>query len=65
MLLSANAIMKQPVVEGDKVVVGDIMNCNFVVDHRYVDGGNCSKLTATFKDIFAEPEKYMDSHMKK
>jgi len=39
-LLAANAIVDQPVVEDGKIVVGKVMNCNFVVDHRYVDGGN-------------------------
>ena len=58
-LLAANATSKQPVVEGDKVVVGDVMNCNFIVDHRYIDGGNCSKLTSIFKSVFEEPEKYI------
>lgn len=58
-ILSANAIAKQPVVEGDKVVVGNVMNCNFTVDHRYIDGGNCTKLTSVFKSVFEEPEKYM------
>lgn len=64
-LLSANAVMKQAVVEGDHVVVGNVMNCNFVVDHRYVDGGNCTKLTHAFRDVFEQPEKYMDVGMKK
>lgn len=40
MLLAANAIADQPVIEDGQVVVGKVMNCNFVVDHRYVDGGN-------------------------
>lgn len=63
-LLSANAITKQPVVEEDKVVVGRVMNCNFVVDHRYIDGGNCTKLMSVFKSVFEEPEKYMDKFAK-
>jgi hypothetical protein len=60
-LLSVNAISEQPVVEDGKIVVGKVMNCNFVVDHRYIDGGNCTKLVSTFKHIFEEPEKYMNS----
>jgi len=52
LLLSANAIMKQPVVEGDKIVVGEVINCNFVADHRYVDGGNCTKLVSAYRDVF-------------
>lgn len=55
MLLSANAVTKQPVVEGDNYVVGNVMNCNFVVDHRYIDGGNCTKLIGVFKNVFENP----------
>jgi len=51
-LLAANAVAKQPVVEGDKVVVGEVMNSNFVVDHRYVDGGNCTKLVGLYRNVF-------------
>jgi hypothetical protein len=55
MLLSANAVIRQPVVEGDNYVVGQVMNCNIKVDHRYVDGGNCAKLVSVFKNVFENP----------
>ena len=60
-LLAINKAVKKPVVEGDKIVVGDVMQCNFVVDHRYVDGANCSKLIGIFHDVFENPEKYLKS----
>ncbi len=50
--VGVNKILKQPVVEGDKVVIGNVMNCNFMVDHRYVDGANCAKLPSVFRDVF-------------
>lgn len=43
-LLTANKILKEAVVEDDKIVIGHVMNCNFNVDHRYVNGGSCTKL---------------------
>lgn len=55
LLLAANAVGKQPVVEGDKVVVGEVMNSNFKVDHRYIDGGNCTKLVGVYKKVFESP----------
>ena len=58
-LLSANAVIKQPVIEGDKYVVGQVMNSNFKVDHRYVDGGNCTKLVGVYKNVFENPQQYM------
>ena len=51
-LLAINKSVKKPVVEGDKIVIGDVMQCNFVVDHRYVDGANCAKLIPIFHNVF-------------
>ena len=65
MFASVNAAVKAPVVEGDKIVVGDVMNINFVVDHRYVDGGKCTKLIPALRRVFECPEEYMDVGMKK
>jgi pyruvate/2-oxoglutarate dehydrogenase complex dihydrolipoamide acyltransferase (E2) component len=60
MLLAANAIVDQPVVEDGKVVVGKVMNCNFVVDHRYIDGGNVAGMEDIFRKVFENPEKYLE-----
>lgn len=49
---SINAVIKSPVVEEGEVVVGEVMNCNFVVDHRYVDGGRCKNLVPAFRKVF-------------
>jgi len=46
---------KAPVVEGDQIVVGEVMNTNIVADHRYVDGGKCTTLVPAFKRVFEEP----------
>jgi hypothetical protein len=35
------------------------MNVNFVVDHRYIDGGRCKNLVSTFKKVFEQPENYL------
>ena len=35
---------------------------NFVVDHRYVDGGKCKSLVATFKHVFEAPEEFLRSN---
>lgn len=31
------------------------MNCNFAVDHRYIDGGKAKKFVSTFGKIFENP----------
>lgn len=42
--LTVNSVQDAPVVEEGKVVAGRVMNCNFVVDHRYIDGGKAKNL---------------------
>lgn len=39
------------------------MNSNFKVDHRYIDGGNCTKLVGVYKKVFESPEEFMSKHM--
>lgn len=61
MLISANAVCDAPVVQGGRVEVGRVINCNFVVDHRYIDGGKAKTFTSRFRDVFENPELYLDS----
>jgi pyruvate/2-oxoglutarate dehydrogenase complex dihydrolipoamide acyltransferase (E2) component len=37
------------------MVIGKVINMNFVVDHRYVDGGRCTKLVPALKEVFEHP----------
>ena len=37
------------------------MNVNFVVDHRYVDGGKCTKLVPAFRKVLEEPGLFLKS----
>mgnify|MGYP002078513259 CR=1 FL=1 len=37
------------------------MNCNFVVDHRYIDGGKAKSFIKLFTQVFDEPEIFVDS----
>jgi pyruvate/2-oxoglutarate dehydrogenase complex dihydrolipoamide acyltransferase (E2) component len=54
-----NAVQEVPLVEDGKIVIGKIVNLNFAVDHRYVDGGRCKKLFPALEDVFENPEKYL------
>lgn len=60
-LLSVNAVQDAPVVADGNVVVGKIINCNFTVDHRYVDGGKAKTFSAAFENVFNDPEKFIMS----
>lgn len=59
--MAVNSVQDAPVVENGKVVVGRVMNCNFVVDHRYVDGGRAKNLVPAFKRVFENPEIFLKS----
>jgi pyruvate dehydrogenase E2 component (dihydrolipoamide acetyltransferase) len=37
-IMGVHAIKKRPVVRGDAIVVGDVMNLSFSFDHRIIDG---------------------------
>ena len=39
--------------------MGEVLNANFVVDHRYVDGGRAKGLIPKMKKVFEEPQNYM------
>ena len=56
---SVNAVTDSPVVEDGEVKVGKVMNVNFVVDHRYVDGGRAKTFVKAFKQVFENPEQYL------
>ena len=54
-MLSLNAVYDTPVVEDGKVVPGKAVNCNFTVDHRYIDGGRAKNFVPAFKRVFENP----------
>ena len=47
-----NKAIKAPVVENDEIKVGEVMNCNFAINHQYVDGANITKVTEAFRRVF-------------
>ena len=48
-------IAKRPAVEGDKIVVKDLMNLSVSVDHRVVDGYDAARFVADIKDSLESP----------
>jgi pyruvate dehydrogenase E2 component (dihydrolipoamide acetyltransferase) len=37
-IMGVHAIKRRPVVRGDSIVIGDVMNVSFSFDHRIIDG---------------------------
>ncbi len=54
-ILAVSATIKEPVVEGDKLVVGHTMNITLSSDHRVVDGLAAAKFLDTLTRILQNP----------
>jgi pyruvate dehydrogenase E2 component (dihydrolipoamide acetyltransferase) len=54
-ILGVHKIAKRPAVEGDKIVVKDLMNLSLSVDHRVVDGYDAARFVADIKDSLESP----------
>lgn len=63
MLLAVGAVQKQAKVietEGqpDRIEARPMMKIGVTFDHRFMDGAHAADMLKTFKDCFADPEKY-------
>lgn len=54
-ILAVGAGEKQAVVDGDKLVVGNVMTCTLTADHRAVDGALAAEFLRSFKEFLEEP----------
>ena len=54
-ILGVHKIAKRPAVEGDKIVIRDLMNLSISVDHRVVDGYDAARFVADIKDSLESP----------
>jgi pyruvate/2-oxoglutarate dehydrogenase complex dihydrolipoamide acyltransferase (E2) component len=63
-LIAVNKIFDKPVAVGDQVKVERVVNMNFTVDHRYIDGGKAGNLQKAFERVFAEPELFIRKNFK-
>lgn len=58
--VAPGAIREVPVVEGDKVVPGKVMNINASFDHRFIDGFHASVLSKTLREMLENPFERFD-----
>ena len=54
-ILAVGAAEKRAVVEGDSLVVGQMMTVTLTADHRAVDGALAAEFLRTFKGLLEEP----------
>lgn len=57
-ILFIGKIDDKPIVRNGEIVIAPMINLNFTVDHRYVDGGLAKKIIEVIDDFFDCPEKF-------
>lgn len=57
-ILAVGEVVKKPIVKDDKIIIAPVVNLNFTVDHRFIDGGSAKKLVIAIEEVFNNPEKY-------
>ena len=58
-ILAVSAAEKRPVVEGDAIVVGNVMTLTLTADHRDVDGAVAADYMRTLKNLLEEPARML------
>jgi pyruvate dehydrogenase E2 component (dihydrolipoamide acetyltransferase) len=56
-ILGIHAIKKKPVVRGDQIVIGEIMNLSFSFDHRIIDGDVGANFAQDIISYLQEPDR--------
>lgn len=59
MLIAVNKVIEKPVAVDKEVRVERVVNINFTVDHRYIDGAKAGNLIRAFEKVFAQPELFI------
>ena len=56
-ILAVGAVRKAPVVRGDALAIGSLMQCTLSVDHRAIDGVVAARWLAAFSQLVADPTR--------
>ncbi len=56
-IMGVHAIKKKPIVRGDQIVIGEVMNLSFSFDHRVIDGDVGAKFAQEIISYLQEPNR--------
>jgi pyruvate dehydrogenase E2 component (dihydrolipoamide acetyltransferase) len=59
-VLTLGAIRSAPVVVNNSIEVGQVIDLGVTFDHRLIDGMHASKMAKLLKEIFANPENFLE-----
>ena len=54
-ILAAGAVVRQPVVDNDEIVIGSVMSLTLSADHRVVDGANGARYLTAVQRLLENP----------
>ncbi|MCY4624469.1 MAG: dihydrolipoamide acetyltransferase family protein [Chloroflexi bacterium] len=63
-ILAVGAIRKEPVVRGDEIVVGQMMNLTISVDHRVEDGVTAARFLGELKRLLERPSELLPEELR-
>ena len=63
-ILAVGAIRKEPVVRGDDIVVGQVMNLTLSVDHRVEDGVTAARFLGELKRLLERPQELLPEELR-
>jgi len=58
-ILGMHKIQKRPIVDGDEIVIGSMMNVALTYDHRIVDGREAVTFLVRMKEMLEEPNRLL------
>lgn len=58
-IVGIHAIKKRPIVRGDQIVIGEIMNLSFSFDHRIIDGDVGANFAQEIISYLQEPDRLL------
>ena len=56
-IMGVHAIKKKPIVRGDQIVIGEVMNLSFSFDHRIIDGDVGANFAQEIISYLQEPDR--------
>jgi pyruvate dehydrogenase E2 component (dihydrolipoamide acetyltransferase) len=54
-ILGIGSIYRKPVVEGDQIVIRDVLPLSLTIDHRVIDGGDGGRFLMKVKELLSDP----------
>jgi pyruvate dehydrogenase E2 component (dihydrolipoamide acetyltransferase) len=58
MICAICQIVNKPIVKNGEIVIAPMINLNFTIDHRFLDGSKAKIVLNAMEEVMNNPEKY-------